>query len=283
MNEIEIIKKLGKKFGGIKFEEKGKFLNLEFIYNSFKETDGVFLYEGEDIIYSIFFLSGEPIFKVLYENNNRLIDDKIDYKFLSKFKDSVNFYKLNKKGIIPILSLYLGETIYKDLDIKVIDFSQFIECLGEKKLTGILTISNSKSDVILIYDGTIVDIKEGEVVYESNLSIESESTSLVSFAKLIMMENAKISFYSIDKDVKLNRVNLYFLKFDINKIKENIKEIIRKILKERVKKIEDAIDTINSKEDIYKVLNLVQNYVLSLYNKKVYSDIESQIKNLIET
>jgi len=282
MKDLEIIKKIGKNFGTIKSEERNKYLNLEFIYNSFKNVDGVFLWEDKSDYYLIYFLSGEPIFKIYYENENKIIGDDGEKKFLSRNDGDIFFYKIDKKALIPILSLHFGEPLYKDLDAKVIDFTQFIDSLNEKKLTGILTISNKFSDSIILYDGMIEDVKDGEVILETPLSIESESISITTFAKLIMMENSSLSLNVIDKDIKFQPVKLSFLKFDLEKLKSEIKEIVKKILKDKIKKVEEIIDSINSKDDIYKSLEKIKSYVIPLYNKKIFSDIESEIKKLIE-
>jgi len=282
MKDLDIIKKIGRNFGTIKLEERNKYLNLEFIYDSFKNIDGVFLWEDKSDFYLIYFLSSEAIFKIYYENENKIVGDEGEKKFLSKNEGDINFYKIDRKAIIPILSLYFGETLYKDLDAKVIDFSQFIESIAEKKLTGILTISNNLSDFIILYDGMIEDVKDGEIFLESPISIESDSMSIVSFAKLIMMENSSITLHTIDKDRKFEPVKLSFLKYDLEKIKSEIKEISKKILKDRIKKVDDIIDSINSKDDIYKSLEKIKSYVIPLYNKKIYSDIENEVKKLIE-
>lgn len=283
MKDLEIIKKLGKNFGTIKSEERNKYLNLEFIYNSFKNIDGVFLWEEKLDYYLIYFISGEPIFKIYCENEKKIPGDEGEKKFLLKNEGDIFFYKLDKKALIPVLSLYFGEPLYKDLDAKVIDFTQFIDSLNEKKLTGILTISNKLTDFIILYDGMIEDIKDGDIILESPISIESESMSITSFAKLIMMENSTISLIVIDKDIKFQPVKLSFLKVDLEKLKTEIKEIIKKVLKDRIKKIEDIIDSINSKDDIYKSLEKIKSYIIPLYNKKIFSLIESEIKNLIES
>jgi len=282
MKDLDIIKKIGRNFGTIKLEERNKYLNLEFIYDSFKNIDGVFLWEDKSDFYLIYFLSSEAIFKIYYENENKIVGDEGEKKFLSNNEGDIYFYKIDRKAIIPILSLYFGETLYKDLDAKVIDFSQFIESIAEKKLTGILTISNNLSDFIILYDGMIEDVKDGEIFLESPISIESDSMSIVSFAKLIMMENSSITLYTIDKDRKFEPVKLSFLKYDLEKIKGEIKEISKKILKDRIKKVDDIIDSINSKDDIYKSLEKIKSYVIPLYNKKIYSDIENEVKKLIE-
>lgn len=282
MKDLDIIKKIGKIFGTIKSEERNKYLNLEFIYDSFKNIDGVFLWEDKSNYYLIYFLSKEAVFKIYYENGNKIVGDEGEKKFLSNNEGDIYFYKIDRKAIIPILSLYFGETLYKDLDAKVIDFSQFIESIAEKKLTGILTISNNLSDFIILYDGMIEDVKDGEIILESPISVESESMSIVSFAKLIMMENSSITLQTIDKDRKFEPVKLSFLKYDLEKIKSEIKEISKKILKDRIKKVDEIIDSINSKDDIYKSLEKIKSYVIPLYNKKIYSDIESEVKKLIE-
>ncbi|HOK17856.1 MAG TPA: hypothetical protein P5272_02840 [Caldisericia bacterium] len=282
MKDLDIIKKIGRNFGTIKLEERNKYLNLEFIYDSFKNIDGVFLWEDKSDFYLIYFLSSEAIFKIYYENENKIVGDEGEKKFLSNNEGDIYFYKIDRKAIIPILSLYFGETLYKDLDAKVIDFSQFIESIAEKKLTGILTISNNLSDFIILYDGMIEDVKDGEIFLESPISIESDSMSIVSFAKLIMMENSSITLHTIDKDRKFEPVKLSFLKYDLEKIKGEIKEISKKILKDRIKKVDDIIDSINSKDDIYKSLEKIKSYVIPLYNKKIYSDIENEVKKLIE-
>ncbi len=282
MKDLDIIKKIGKIFGTIKLEEKNKYLNLEFIYDSFKNIDGVFLWEDKSDYYLIYFLSKEAVFKIYYENENKIVGDEGEKKFLSNNEGDIYFYKIDRKAIIPILSLYFGEKLYKDLDAKVIDFSQFIESIAEKRLTGILTISNNLSDFIILYDGMIEDVKDGEIILESPISVESESMSIVSFAKLIMMENSSITLQTIDKDRKFEPVKLSFLKYDLEKIKSEIKEISKKILKDRIKKVDEIIDSINSKDDIYKSLEKIKSYVIPLYNKKIYSDIESEVKKLIE-
>lgn len=282
MKDLDIIKKIGKIFGTIKSEEKNKYLNLEFIYDSFKNIDGVFLWEDKSDYYLIYFLSKEAVFKIYYENENKIVGDEGEKKFLSNNEGDIYFYKIDRKAIIPILSLYFGEKLYKDLDAKVIDFSQFIESIAEKRLTGILTISNNLSDFIILYDGMIEDVKDGEIILESPISVESESMSIVSFAKLIMMENSSITLQTIDKDRKFEPVKLSFLKYDLEKIKSEIKEISKKILKDRIKKVDEIIDSINSKDDIYKSLEKIKSYVIPLYNKKIYSDIESEVKKLIE-
>ena len=282
MKDLDIIKKIGKIFGTIKSEERNKYLNLEFIYDSFKNIDGVFLWEDKSDYYLIYFLSKEAVFKIYYENENKIVGDEGEKKFLSNNEGNIYFYKIDRKAIIPILSLYFGETLYKDLDVKVIDFSQFIESIAEKRLTGILTISNNLSDFIILYDGMIEDVKDGEIILESPISVESESMSIVSFAKLIMMENSSITLQTIDKDRKFEPVKLSFLKYDLEKIKSEIKEISKKILKDRIKKVDEIIDSINSKDDIYKSLEKIKSYVIPLYNKKIYSDIESEVKKLIE-
>lgn len=282
MKDLDIIKKIGKIFGTIKSEERNKYLNLEFIYDSFKNIDGVFLWEDKSDYYLIYFLSKEAVFKIYYENENKIVGDEGEKKFLSNNEGDIYFYKIDRKAIIPILSLYFGETLYKDLDVKVIDFSQFIESISEKRLTGILTISNNLSDFIILYDGMIEDVKDGEIILESPISVESESMSIVSFAKLIMMENSSITLQTIDKDRKFEPVKLSFLKYDLEKIKSEIKEISKKILKDRIKKVDEIIDSINSKDDIYKSLEKIKSYVIPLYNKKIYSDIESEVKKLIE-
>ena len=282
MKDLDIIKKIGKIFGTIKSEERNKYLNLEFIYDSFKNIDGVFLWEDKSDYYLIYFLSKEAVFKIYYENENKIVGDEGEKKFLSNNEGNIYFYKIDRKAIIPILSLYFGETLYKDLDVKVIDFSQFIESISEKRLTGILTISNNLSDFIILYDGMIEDVKDGEIILESPISVESESMSIVSFAKLIMMENSSITLQTIDKDRKFEPVKLSFLKYDLEKIKSEIKEISKKILKDRIKKVDEIIDSINSKDDIYKSLEKIKSYVIPLYNKKIYSDIESEVKKLIE-
>lgn len=283
MKDIEIIKKVGKIIGTIKPDERNKYLNLEFINNSFKNIDGVLLWEDESNYYLIYFLNGEAVYKVYYENGNRIPLDEGENKFLLKNSGDIFLYKIDRKGIIPILSLFFGEMLYKNLDAKVIDFSQFIDSIAEKKVTGILIISNMTSDFMILYDGMIEDIKDGEIIFESPLSIESESISIISFAKLIMMENSSINLYIIDKDFKFTPVKLSFLKVELEKIKIEIKEITKKILKDRIKKIEAIIDSINSKDDIYKSLDMIKDYVISLYNKKIYSDIESEVKKLIES
>lgn len=282
MKDLDIIKKIGKIFGTIKSEERNKYLNLEFIYDSFKNIDGVFLWEDKSDYYLIYFLSKEAVFKIYYENENKIVGDEGEKKFLSNNEGDIYFYKIDRKAIIPILSLYFGEKLYKDLDAKVIDFSQFIESIAEKRLTGILTISNNLSDFIILYDGMIEDVKDGEIILESPISVESESMSIVSFAKLIMMENSSITLQTIDKDRKFEPVKLSFLKYDLEKIKSEIKEISKKILKDRIKKVDEIIDSINSKDDIYKSLEKIKSYVIPLYNKKIYSDIESEVKKLIE-
>jgi len=282
MKDLDIIKKIGKIFGTIKSEERNKYLNLEFIYDSFKNIDGVFLWEDKSDYYLIYFLSKEAVFKIYYENENKIVGDEGEKKFLSNNEGDIYFYKIDRKAIIPILSLYFGETLYKDLDVKVIDFSQFIESIAEKRLTGILTISNNLSDFIILYDGMIEDVKDGEIILESPISVESESMSIVSFAKLIMMENSSITLQTIDKDRKFEPVKLSFLKYDLEKIKSEIKEISKKILKDRIKKVDEIIDSINSKDDIYKSLEKIKSYVIPLYNKKIYSDIENEVKKLIE-
>lgn len=282
MKDLDIIKKIGKIFGTIKSEERNKYLNLEFIYDSFKNIDGVFLWEDKSDYYLIYFLSKEAVFKIYYENENKIVGDEGEKKFLSNNEGDIYFYKIDRKAIIPILSLYFGETLYKDLDVKVIDFSQFIESIAEKRLTGILKISNNLSDFIILYDGMIEDVKDGEIILESPISVESESMSIVSFAKLIMMENSSITLQTIDKDRKFEPVKLSFLKYDLEKIKSEIKEISKKILKDRIKKVDEIIDSINSKDDIYKSLEKIKSYVIPLYNKKIYSDIESEVKKLIE-
>ena len=282
MKDLDIIKKIGRNFGTIKLEERNKYLNLEFIYDSFKNIDGVFLWEDKSDFYLIYFLSSEAIFKIYYENENKIVGDEGEKKFLSNNEGDIYFYKIDRKAIIPILSLYFGETLYKDLDVKVIDFSQFIESIAEKRLTGILKISNNLSDFIILYDGMIEDVKDGEIILESPISVESESMSIVSFAKLIMMENSSITLQTIDKDRKFEPVKLSFLKYDLEKIKSEIKEISKKILKDRIKKVDDIIDSINSKDDIYKSLEKIKSYVIPLYNKKIYSDIENEVKKLIE-
>ncbi|HOC53021.1 MAG TPA: hypothetical protein PKJ39_04730 [Caldisericia bacterium] len=282
MKDLDIIKKIGKIFGTIKSEERNKYLNLEFIYDSFKNIDGVFLWEDKSDYYLIYFLSKEAVFKIYYENENKIVGDEGEKKFLSNNEGNIYFYKIDRKAIIPILSLYFGETLYKDLDVKVIDFSQFIESISEKRLTGILTISNNLSDFIILYDGMIEDVKDGEIILESPISVESESMSIVSFAKLIMMENSSITLQTIDKDRKFEPVKLSFLKYDLEKIKSEIKEISKKILKDRIKKVDEIIDSINSKDDIYKSLEKIKSYVIPLYNKKIYSDIENEVKKLIE-
>lgn len=282
MKDLDIIKKIGKIFGTIKSEERNKYLNLEFIYDSFKNIDGVFLWEDKSDYYLIYFLSKEAVFKIYYENENKIVGDEGEKKFLSNNEGDIYFYKIDRKAIIPILSLYFGETLYKDLDVKVIDFSQFIESISEKRLTGILTISNNLSDFIILYDGMIEDVKDGEIILESPISVESESMSIVSFAKLIMMENSSITLQTIDKDRKFEPVKLSFLKYDLEKIKSEIKEISKKILKDRIKKVDEIIDSINSKDDIYKSLEKIKSYVIPLYNKKIYSDIENEVKKLIE-
>jgi len=282
MKDLDIIKKIGKIFGTIKSEERNKYLNLEFIYDSFKNIDGVFLWEDKSNYYLIYFLSKEAVFKIYYENENKIVGDEGEKKFLSNNEGDIYFYKIDRKAIIPILSLYFGETLYKDLDVKVIDFSQFIESIAEKRLTGILKISNNLSDFIILYDGMIEDVKDGEIILESPISVESESMSIVSFAKLIMMENSSITLQTIDKDRKFEPVKLSFLKYDLEKIKSEIKEISKKILKDRIKKVDEIIDSINSKDDIYKSLEKIKSYVIPLYNKKIYSDIESEVKKLIE-
>jgi len=124
------------------------------------------------------------------------------------------------------------------------------------------------SDFIILYDGMIEDVKDGEIILESPISVESESMSIVSFAKLIMMENSSITLQTIDKDRKFEPVKLSFLKYDLEKIKSEIKEISKKILKDRIKKVDEIIDSINSKDDIYKSLEKIKSYVIPLYNKK---------------
>lgn len=283
MKDLEIIKRIGKKFGTIKFEERNKYLNLEFINDSFKNSDGVFLWEDESDYYLIYFISGTPIFKIYYENDKKISGDEGEKKFLSKNKNDIYLYKIDIKAVIPILSFYFGDTVYKNLDAKVVDFTQFIDSLNEKRSTGILTITNKDSDFIILYDGLIEDIKDGEIILETPISIDSDSPSITSFAKLIMMENSTISLNVIDKDIKFQPVKLSFLKVELEKLKNEIKEIIRKILKDKIKKLEDIVDSINSKEDIYKSLEKIKDYVISLYNKKIFSDIENEIKSLVES
>lgn len=283
MKDLEIIKRIGKKFGTIKFEERNKYLNLEFINDSFKNSDGVFLWEDESDYYLIYFISGTPVFKIYCENDKKFLGDEGEKKFLLKNKNDINLYKIDKKALIPILSFYFGDTVYKNLDAKVIDFTQFIDSLNEKRSTGILTITNKDSDFIILYDGLIEDIKDGEIILETPISIDSDSPSITSFAKLIMMENSTISLNIIDKDMKFQPVKLSFLKVELEKLKNEIKNIIRNILKDKIKKLEDIIDSINSKEDIYKSLEKIKDYVIPLYNKKIFSDIENEIKSFIES
>ncbi|MGQ9845150.1 MAG: hypothetical protein ACUVQN_02920 [Caldisericia bacterium] len=283
MKDLEIIKRIGKKIGTIKFEERNKYLNLEFINDSFKNSDGVFLWEDELDYYLIYFISGTPIFKIYYENDKKFLGDEGEKKFLLKNKNDIYLYKIDKKALIPILSFYFGDTVYKNLDSKVIDFTQFIDSLNEKRSTGILTITNKDSGFIILYDGLIEDIKDGEIIHETPISIDSDSPSITSFAKLIMIENSTITLNLIDKDMKFQPVKLSLLKVELEKCKSEIKNIIRNILKDKIKKIEDIVDSINSKEDIYKSLEKIKDYVISLYNKKIFTDIENEIKSLIES
>ncbi|MCX8095701.1 MAG: hypothetical protein N3D74_05905 [Caldisericia bacterium] len=279
--ESSLIKKIGLKIQEIKEDEREKFFNLEFIFNSFKETSGVLLWEKENKSYFVYFLNGKPIFKVFYEDSRKITQDDGEKLFLNEKDGIISFYKINSKAIISILSIHFGEILYKDLDSKIVDFSQFLDSLGGKNITGLLVIKNEKIEFLVIYDGKILDIKDGEIFMESPLSTESESASLLSFAKLLMAKDTSITLYSIDKNKEFNEISLNILKYDINKLKELIKEVLRKILKEKIRKLEDMVDSIKTKEDIEEFIKKSDDFISSLYNKKISEECKNRILELI--
>lgn len=279
--ESLLIKRIGLKIQEIKEDEREKFLNLNFLKNVFNEKSGVLLWEKDNKSYIIYFLNGKPIFKVFYNDSKKTFGDEGEKLFLNEKEGSISLYQIDSKGLISILSMHTGETLYKDLDTKIVDFSQFLDSIGGKDITGLLVIKNEKSEFLLLYDGKILDIKDGEVTLASPISIESESPSLISFAKLLVGKNTSISLFSIDKDKDFKEINLNILKYDIEKLKELIKETLRKVLKERVKKLEEAVDSIKSKEDIEYLLKKCDDFISSLYNKKISEEFRKQVSELI--
>lgn len=279
--ESLLIKRVGLKIHEIKEDEREKFLNLDFLKSSFKETSGALLWEKDNKSYLIYFLNGKPVFKVFYEDSKRFVGDDGENLFLKEKDGLISLYKIDSKVVISILSIHLGETLYKDLDAKIVDFSQFLDSIGNKDITGLLVIKNEKSEFLIFYSGKIIDIKEGEIILESPISIESGSPSLISFAKLLMSKNATITLFSIDKDKEFKEINLNILKYDIEKLKELIKETLRKNLNERVKKLEEIVDSIKSKDDIDNLIKKCDDFVSSLYNKKISEDCKKQILELI--
>ena len=279
--ESELIKKIGLKVKEIKEEERDKLLTLENLTLSFKDSSGVFLWEKENKKYLIYFLNEKPVFKVFYYDSKKVILDEGENLFLKESGGSLSLYKIDSKGIISLLSLHFGEVLYKDLDSKIVDFSQFLDSLGGKNITGLLIIKNEKIEFLIIYDGKILDISNGEVFLESPLSTESESTSLISFAKLLMAKDTSISLYSIDRNREFNEVKLNLLKYDIEKLKDLIKECLKGVLKERVKKLEDMVDSIKNRDDLNLFMKKCDDIVSSLYNKKISDEVKKKILELI--
>jgi hypothetical protein len=279
--ESELIKKIGLKVKEIKEEERDKLLTLENLTLSFKDSSGVLLWEKENKKYLIYFLNEKPVFKVFYDDSKKVILDEGENLFLKESGGSLSLYKIDSKGIISLLSLHFGEVLYKDLDSKIVDFSQFLDSLGGKNITGLLIIKNEKVEFLIIYDGKILDISNGEVFLESPLSTESESTTLISFAKLLMAKDTSISLYSIDRDREFNEVKLNLLKYDIEKLKDLIKECLKGVLKERVKKLEDMVDSIKNRDDFNLFMKKCDDIVSSLYNKKISDEVKKKILELI--
>lgn len=232
------------------------------------------MWEKENKSFIVYFLNGKPIFKIFYDDSKKVTQDDGEKLFLNEKGGVISFYKINSKGVISILSIHSGEILYKDLDAKIVDFSQFLDSLGDKNITGLLVIKNEKSEFLILYDGKILDINNGEIVLESPLSTESESASLLSFAKLLMAKDTSITLYSIDKNREFPEVNLNILKYDIQKIKELIKESLRKVLKEKVRKLEEMVDSIKTKEDIDDFLKKCDDFISSLYNKKFQKSVK---------
>lgn len=279
--DSSLIKKIGLKIHEIKEEDREKLLNLENLYSSFKDSSGALLWEKENKSYIIYFFSGKPVLNVFYDGSKKFSFGEGEALFLNEKDGVISLYKIDSKGVISILSMHFGEVLYKDLDSKIVDFSQFLDSLGGKKLTGLLIIKNDKMEFLTIYDGKILDILNGEISSESPLSTESESPSLLSFAKLLMAKNTSISLYSIDKNIELKEIKLNLLKYDIEKLKKLIKEQLKKTLKERVKKLEDMVDSIKTKEDFDLFLKKCDDFISSLYNKKISEEFKKKILELI--
>lgn len=279
--ESSLIKKIGQKIQEIKEDEREKFFNLDFINNSFKDLSGALLWEKENKSFIVYFLNGKMVFKVFYDDSKKVTQDEGEKLFLDEKEGVISFYKINSKGIISILSIHFGEILYKDLDAKIVDFSQFLDSLGGKNITGLLVIKNEKSEFLVLYDGKILDINNGEIILESPLSTESESASLLSFAKLLMAKDTSITLYSIDKNREFPEVNLNILKYDIQKIKELMKESLRKVLKEKVRKLEDMVDSIKTKENIDDFIKKCDDFISSLYNKKISEECKKKILEIL--
>lgn len=279
--ESNLIKKIGQKIQEIKEDEREKFFNLEFINNSFKDTSGTILWEKETKSFIVYFLNGKMVFKIFYDDSKKVPNDEGEKLFLNEKGGLISFYKIDSKGIISILSIHNGEVLYKDLDAKIVDFSQFLDSLGGKNITGLLVIKNEKSEFLIIHDGKILDIRNGEIELESPLSTESESASLLSFAKLLMAKDTSITVYTIDKNKEFPEISLNILKYEIEKIKELMKESLRKVLKEKVRKLEEMVDSIKTKEDINDFLKKCDDFISSLYNKKISEECKKKILEII--
>ena len=280
MKEISFIKNFGKVSLFFDTENIDNALKEDVLLGQIENKSGVFMWEDEDQEFIIAFLDGKPVYTCFFTGNERVEGEEGERMFSSKTKGKIYLFTFPREMMIVFLSFFLGEELYKDLETKVLELTQFLDTLGEKKLTGVLYAVDDEEIFIPLFDGNILEVKDGEIVSKTPFSSEADSELIMKFATVSMKRNAKLSFYSIDKDINPNPIELSVFKMRGEQLKNLAKDALAEVLRERVKRFEDMIDSVKNLKELRDLIPKIKEDIFVLYNKKLSEDAEKALKRI---
>ena len=280
MKESLFIKNFGKVSLFFDTENIDSVLNEEILLGQVENRSGVFMWEDGNQQFIIAFLDGKPVYTCFYTENERIEGERGEKMFSLKTKGKLYLFTVPREMMIVFLSFFFGEELYKNLETKVLELTQFLDTLGEKKLTGILYAADEEEIFIPLFDGNILELKDGEIVSKTPLSSEADSELIMKFATVSMRPDTKLSFYSIDKDINLNPIELSVFKLRGEQLKNLAKDALAEVLRERVKRFENMIDSVKNLKELRDLIPKIKEDIFVLYNKKLSEDAEEALKRV---
>ena len=280
MKESLFIKNFGKVSLFFDTENIDSVLNEEILLGQIENRSGVFMWEDGNQQFIIAFLDGKPVYTCFYTENEKIEGERGEKMFSLKTKGKLYLFTVPREMMIVFLSFFFGEELYKNLETKVLELTQFLDTLGEKKLTGILHAADEEEIFIPLFDGNILEVKDGEIVSKTPLSSEADSELIMKFATVSMKPDTKLSFYSIDKDINLNPIELSVFKLRGEQLKNLAKDALAEVLRERVKRFENMIDSVKNLKELRDLIPKIKEDIFVLYNKKLSEDAEEALKRV---
>lgn len=282
MKEISFIKRFGETLFFFDTENIDNVLNEEILMKEIDGKDGIFLWEDNGESFIIVFKKGKPVYTCFYTENEKIQGIDGEKRFSLKSKGKIYLYTLPEEVMTAFLSFIFGEALYKNLETRVLEITLFLDTIGEKRPTGILYASDEEELFIPLFEGNILEVKEGEMTSEVPLSSEANSETIMKFATISMRPDTKLSLYSIDKDVNLNPITLSVFKLRGEELKKQARDALNRVLRERVKRFENMIDSIRNLKDLRDLIPKIKEDVFVLYNKKISEDVEKELRKVVD-